>query len=108
MKTFEFKEVIEFLENNPHRVFNYGEPEITQECDSCLIASFFNSKGFENGVVSYEGDKLFPSWEARDKGEGCIAKINGGPDKIEEFHIYEDMGQRILNKIKADDRYKNI
>lgn len=108
MKIFEFKEVIEFLENNPHMVFDYGQPKITQECDSCLIASFFNSKGFESGVVSHEGDRLFPSYEAIRLDKGCIAKINGGPDDIEEFHLCEDTGHKILNKIKADDRYKNI
>jgi hypothetical protein len=59
MTTFSFADVLNFLEANPKRVFNYCHPNVRSK-DGCLMAQFFRSKGFNKSdlAVSLNGEKL--------------------------------------------------
>lgn len=53
--SYSFAEVLDFLEANPKRVFDYCNPHCGNG-ETCLIASFFESKGFgEDFSVSLNG-----------------------------------------------------
>lgn len=55
--TYSFADVLNFLESNPKRVFGYCNPRCDDD-ESCLMGSFFASKGFGEGFsANLDGTK---------------------------------------------------
>lgn len=46
MKTYEWQEVVDYLNNNLDKEFNFGNAFYDEDC-KCLMASFFRGQGCE-------------------------------------------------------------
>lgn len=82
--SYSFADVLNFLESNPKRVFDYCEPNCG-EVETCLMASFFESKGFGEGFSA--------SLDGRGCNEGdsrefvaIISDFPEGDNFIQEIH----------------------
>lgn len=101
MKTYQFSEVMEFLERNQDRIFDYDHSMIDEVC-GCVMVEFFKSRGFRSGYVSYKGSKLRGvSYDISD----IVAEVTGGPEFIGDFHCtgYKGIksGAEILKNLRA-------
>lgn len=99
MKTFQFSEVVDFLKENKNKTFDYTNPVLDRFIDDdaapcCLMASFFKSKGFEKGAVSYNGRNLFYNLK-------IIATVEGFPLALINFHgMGFNSGEKILKNLE--------
>ena len=103
MKTYEWQEVVDYLNNNLDKEFNFGNAFYDEDC-KCLMASFFKDKGEKCHKVDYDGFK------AETKSGNTVAEVINAPFKsIERIHSLQKeytMGSDI--KEKLDEVMKQI
>ena len=85
MKTYEWSEVVEYLNNNLDKEFDYGNCICRDGENSCLMNSFFKSKGVALKIVSFDG------FIARNNYGDDIAIVEGCPFReIEKIHTNKE------------------
>jgi hypothetical protein len=107
MKTFQLQELMDWLEANPDREFNYYQPSTS--C-GCMLAQFF----YEKGVSTELSCKIKSPWQCTDitpdwRNQFPIAIIEGTENlSIVKIH-YEGIenptkvkGSVLLERIKAE------
>ena len=80
MKIFEWTEVVEFLDNNLDKDFDFCHSMVEKDC-CCLMAQFFRDKGVDFLGVDYNGFEALAEREA-------VARVVDAPiDRIERIHL---------------------
>lgn len=96
MKEFDWSEVVDYLNNNLDKEFDFGNTFYENEC-CCLMASFFKDKRVKFNKVNYSG------FLAVDKNCDPVAAVIGAPFKgIERIHSLpksHTMGRDIKEKL---------
>ena len=103
MKEFDWSEVVEYLNDNLDKRFNYGNScsnggEPQDGCCRCLMASFFDFKGVSFVTASFRG------LEALKNGEQVALVKNSPVTLIRQIHVNEEnrslcLGRDIKNKL---------
>ena len=100
MEQIEWSEVIEYLEANPDKMFNYNNVGIRSGEDDCycLMGSFFKERFGPEAYTNFLGNAGFkPTGSIDDR----VANIVNMPfSRIGEVHQGRQSGAEILKRIK--------
>lgn len=87
MRTFEWSEVEEYLNNNLDKEFDYGRTYRSKDC-ACLMSSFFNDKGIDFEGVSFAGFQAFSYNAEVQKLQAEI--LNPPVEGVRDIHLSEN------------------